>query len=362
MKKLFYLLAVASVLVSCGGKGYTVTGAVAGASDGDSLFIMERVGRDFQKVDSTVIAQGKFTFKGEQEIPVNRYLVYTDDEKPMYVDFFLENGAIQVSLGEGKDAVTGTPLNDAYQTFKDEMQEIIAGQRAIYQSLSNPDLTDEEKEAKMAEYREIEANMIEAVKSGIDKNIHSHLGAYLIGQYNYYLDYADLEPMLEKMPADLQKLDNIVRLKETIGYAKATEVGKMFTDLSMATPEGEPIKLSDIAGQGKYVLVDFWASWCGPCRREMPKLVEAYAKYKNKDFEIVGVSLDRDGEAWKKGIEQLGITWPQMSDLKYWDSEASKLYAVRGIPHLMLLDKDGTILFRGLSGDEVGEKLAELLK
>ena len=122
------------------------------------------------------------------------------------------------------------------------------------------------------------------------------------------------------------------------------------------------MKLSDYVGKGKVVLIDFWASWCGPCRREMPNLVEAYKQYKDKNFEIVGVSLDRDLEAWKKGIADLNITWPQMSDLKYWDCEGAKLYAVSSIPHTLLVDAEGTIVARGLHGEELQQKIAELLK
>ena len=109
-------------------------------------------------------------------------------------------------------------------------------------------------------------------------------------------------------------------------------------------------------------MVDFWASWCGPCRQEMPNLVEIYAKYKSKGFEIVGVSLDQTADAWKNGIKQLKMTWPQMSDLKYWNCEGAKLYAVSSIPHTVLIGKDGTILDRGLRSEDLQKKLAELLK
>ena len=110
------------------------------------------------------------------------------------------------------------------------------------------------------------------------------------------------------------------------------------------------------------VLLDFWASWCGPCRREMPNLVEAYAKYKNKNFEIVGVSLDQSADSWKEAIKKLNITWPQMSDLKYWNCEGAQLYAVSSIPHTVLIDGEGTIIARGLHGEGLQEKLAEVLK
>ena len=120
--------------------------------------------------------------------------------------------------------------------------------------------------------------------------------------------------------------------------------------------------MSDYAGKGKVVLVDFWASWCGPCRREMPNLVEAYAKYKGKNFEIVGVSLDQNADSWKEAIKTLKMTWPQMSDLKYWNSEGAQLYAVNSIPHTMLIDGEGTIIARGLHGEELQTKIAEALK
>jgi len=151
-------------------------------------------------------------------------------------------------------------------------------------------------------------------------------------------------------------------LKALVKTAKATSVGQKFADLSMLTPEGKSIKLSDYAGKGKYVLIDFWASWCGPCRQEMPNLVKAYSQYKDKGFEIVGVSFDKNGKSWKDGITKLNITWPQMSDLKYWDCEGAKIYAIRSIPHTVLLDKDGKIIARGLHGAELLSKLAELIK
>jgi peroxiredoxin len=151
-------------------------------------------------------------------------------------------------------------------------------------------------------------------------------------------------------------------LSELAEKMKVTAVGQVFTDFEMETPDGKSAKLSDYAGKGKVVLVDFWASWCGPCRSEMPRLIATYEKYKSKGFEIVGVSLDADRESWKNGIEQLGITWPQISDLKYWNSEGGKLYGVRSIPHTVLIDKDGTIVARGLQGVELQQSLDQLLE
>ena len=167
---------------------------------------------------------------------------------------------------------------------------------------------------------------------------------------------------MPQIPATYNNDRTIIKIKENVEKMKATAVGQKFTDFEMSDPKGKLVKLSDYAGKGKVVLVDFWASWCGPCRREMPNLVHAYKQFKNKNFEIVGVSLDQNSNAWKESIEKLNLTWPQMSDLKFWDSEGAKLYAVNSIPHTVLIDGNGTIIARGLHGDKLLEKLEEILK
>ena len=144
---------------------------------------------------------------------------------------------------------------------------------------------------------------------------------------------------------------------------KKVAVGQKFTDFEMSDAQGKMHKLSEFVGNGKnIVLIDFWASWCPPCRRDMPNLVDVYKQYKGKGFEIVGISLDSKKEAWEKGIKDLKITWPQLSDLQGWKNSGAKLYGVNSIPHTVLVDKDGTIIAKGLHGKEVGEKLGEMLK
>ena len=203
---------------------------------------------------------------------------------------------------------------------------------------------------------------MEVTKAGIQKNITNPVGVHLLKQNFYYMDVADLDPLMPQIPAAYENDEIIVKIKDNVEKMKATAVGQKFTDFEMQTPEGKTVKLSDYVGKGKVVLVDFWASWCGPSRREMPNLVEAYAQYKNKNFEIVGVSLDQSADSWKEAIEKLNITWPQMSDLKYWNCEGAKLYAVSSIPHTVLIDGDGTIIARGLHGDGLQQKLVEVIK
>ena len=366
MRKFTYLMAVAALASACsnGNGGYTITGTVQGASDGDAVYLQRIEGRrNIVKQDSAVIKDGKFTFTGKQDTTVYRYLTYKGQgDQAMAMDFFLENGTIQVQLANTNPAATGTPNNDAYQQVRAKVNANMKQVEALYASMADTTLTDAQREQRGKELADLEDKMMQIAKEGIQQNIDNAVGIHLLKQNFYYMDVEELDALLPKIPAAYEQDATILRIKENVAKMKATAVGQKFTDFTMKTPEGKEVKLSDFVGNGKVVLVDFWASWCGPCRREMPNLVDAYKQYKNKNFEIVGVSLDRNNEDWVKAIKQLGITWPQMSDLKFWDCEGAKLYAVSSIPHVVLIDGNGIILARGLHGEELQKKLAEVLK
>ena len=365
MKKIIYLLSTAAILMACnsGNQGYTITGTVEGAADGDTVFLKTVEGRQLIKLDSAIIKKGNFTFKGTQDTAVNRYLTYNADGKEnLMMDFFLENGKININLTRNNDSATGTPCNDAYQEIRTQLNELNVQKSTIYESMTDTTLTDEQRQDKGKDIDKLEDKMLEILKTGINKNITNAVGIYLLKQNFYYMDVEELAPLMTQIPAAYANDEDIIKIKENVEKMKATAVGQKFTDFEMKTPEGKSVKLSDYVGKGKIVLVDFWASWCGPCRREMPNLVEAYAKYKNKKFEIVGVSLDQNSKSWEDAINKLNITWPQMSDLKYWNCEGAKLYAVSSIPHTVLINEEGIIIARGLHGEELQEKLAEIIK
>jgi len=173
--------------------------------------------------------------------------------------------------------------------------------------------------------------------------------------------YADVYHALDaglskKYPNDM----NVKTFHDMVTKMQATTIGQTAPEISLPSPDGKEIALSSL--KGKVVLIDFWASWCGPCRKEMPNVVKAYAKYKDKGFEIYGVSLDQEKDRWVEAIAKDGITWPQVSDLKYWSSDAAKLYNVQGIPYTVLLDKEGKIIAKNLRGAELEKKIAEILQ
>ena len=366
MKKFLYSLAAVAVCAACSSQStdYVIKGTIAGATDGDVVKLQYVDGRELVAIDSATVTAGQFTFTGPGDSIYNVYVTYQreGEPRPMSLDIFLETGEITVSIEEDTASAVGTPTNDIYQAYRTQVTEYSSQLRAIYAEMGNPDLTDEQKAAKMEEAEALSDQIQEIAQQTLRANITNAVGAHLIKQQHYYLETEELDQLLQQIPEPFASDPRIVRIKERVVRLKATAVGQAFTDFEMLTPDGAPIKLSDYAGKGKVVLIDFWASWCGPCRREMPNIVKAYKTYKSKGFEIVGVSLDRDGEAWKKAIKDDGITWPQMSDLQYWNSLGAELYGVNSIPHTVLLDAEGTIIARGLHGEGLQEKLAEVLQ
>jgi peroxiredoxin len=194
----------------------------------------------------------------------------------------------------------------------------------------------------------------------IDQHPNTILAAFILQQVND-IALENLDMQLSKFDSIMSKTPYVEALKNKAEIMRKCAVGQKYIDIRMQNPEGKEIALSDYVGKGKYVLIDFWASWCGPCRQENPNVVKLYNDYKDKGFEIVGISLDADKNSWVKAIADDKITWPQMSDLKHWENEGAKLYNVRSIPATVLIDKDGIIIADKLRGEQLRNKIAELL-
>ena len=364
MKKIIYLFAAGTMaLAACSNEpAYKISGTAQGIADGETIYLQEAKGRELIKLDSAVVANGAFTFEGRQDAAVNRYITYIPAEgKRIMTDFFLENGNINVVLGE-ESTIAGTPNNDIYQNYKDEQNAARKEMRALYEKSKAEDLTEEQKAELEKQMETLDNQSMEFIYNFIDANITNPVGIHLWPSNQYSMDLAQLQALAAKVPAEYQSNEKIANLLKRIDVLAKTAVGQKFTDFTLPSPEGNPVKLSDIIAKNKYTLVDFWASWCGPCRAEMPNVIAAYNEYNKKGFGIVGVSLDNNADAWKKAIKDMGMTWDHMSDVKGWQCEGAALYGVNSIPATVLIAQDGTIIARNLRGAAIKEKLAELLK
>lgn len=205
----------------------------------------------------------------------------------------------------------------------------------------------------------ISDEQLKLVKRIIRENKHNQIPASYIKEAMYELGYEGLKEALDPTAAYYNNPD-LEKPKQLLASFEKRRPGTMFHELTMKDMEDREVKLSQWAGKGNYVLVDFWASWCGPCRQEMPNVIQNYERYHTKGFEIVGVSFDQKKDAWVAAVQQIGMRWPQMSDLKGWQCAASDIYGVRSIPASVLLDPQGKIIAIDLRGKALGEKLKEI--
>ena len=207
----------------------------------------------------------------------------------------------------------------------------------------------------------VSIKQLKLVKRIIRDNKRNNIPVSYINSAMYELGYEGLKEALDPK-ASYYNNPALDKAKALLASYEKRAPGIKFHELTMKDMTGKEVKLSQWVGKGNYVLVDFWASWCGPCRQEMPNVVANYEQYHKKGFEVVGVSFDQKQEAWINAVQQLGMRWPQMSDLKGWQCAASDIYGIRSIPSSILVDPQGTIIAIDLRGDALGKKLAEIYK
>lgn len=369
MRKFSFLLIAAIAMFSCQtNKTYKISGTVADpAYEGKNVYVQEMTANEMIPVDTTVITNGTFTFEGQADTTVLRFIALDETvnpQKPSRVLAVLEPGNIVVKF-DSINTVSGTNLNDSHSAFRKEEEKISKEMRAVsqkYRELASAGLMTDSIDAELnTEFDEKSSDLTTKTADFIKANITNPLGKFLFMTSADMFEPATQREILALTDDAYKSQDNIKRIVTRLENAENVAIGKKFVDFTMKDPDGNDISLSDYAGKGKVVLIDFWAAWCGPCVAEMPNVVAAYNNYKDKGFEVVGVSLDRERDQWLKGLKDMNMTWPQMSDLKFWETPVVELYAFRGIPHTVLLDKDGTIIAKDLRGAELHNKLNELL-
>lgn len=367
MKKILTLFAFSALFWACNNQPknalagnfaknkYTITGTIDGAIEGDTVVLESIKNMEAEIISQTVIKNGVFTFEGVQDSVVPRYLSCLTEKEAYSIPFFLENGDISVKIKTNEDAVTGTPSNEIFQEIRSKRNEMI---RKFNEIDKNQSLSEDEKNAQSDE-AEMVYNQI--LKGTMEKNMTNPVGIFLFKEQYFENSLAENQLLFSKIPTHFLKDIELQQIQKQMEAIQKTSENQKFTDFEMKTPEGKSVKLSDFVGKGKPVLLDFWASWCGPCRQAMPELIKIYKKYNGK-FEVVGVSFDDKQESWKNAISHLKLTWKQMSDLKGWKSEAAIRYGINAIPHTLLIDGQGVIVGRDLHGKALEQKLDELLK
>lgn len=337
MKKLLLLSAAALMLAACAKKGYQVKASLEGLEEGQRVYLSVLQGKLPRVLDSATVANGQAVFSGQLALPMLAQLTIGDSTAKPAVMFFLENSPI---------AVTGSlSQTDSILVVGSAEQDLYKGYLAAADSVKNYD-----------EYAALNETFVKG-------NPGSVAAAYVFfRRMTPGLDYTQMREMSSGFDSTLRASVYLQLVEDMAKKLELTSPGHPFVDFTLPDTTGTPVALSSIAGKGNYVLLDFWASWCGPCRAENPHVVAAYNQYKDKGFTVFGVSLDRpDGmDNWKQAINKDGLAWTNVSDLKFWECVPAGVYGVRSIPSNVLIGPDGTIVARNLRGDALTSKLSEV--
>lgn len=359
MRKLLLSIVAASMtLAACNAQsGYKVTGTVEGMPDG-KVIIATVNGSSLDTLAKADVKNGSFEFTGNVSEPTGAYIMVIGQRGA--IPFMLENANITVNAGQAGLTVTGSEGQKIYDQFMainaSAQQEAMKLQQEYQAANGDQAKIQAVQEAYAKLMTDAQAKETELIKANPDSYVSTFVIVSSMGQMEYEQLKERYSLLGEKAKASAQGK----AIAAQIAKLESTAIGQIAPNFTITTPEGESISLYDI--KGKVKLIDFWASWCGPCRGENPHVVEIYKEYHPKGLEIFGVSLDNNKEAWVKAIADDGLVWKHGSDLKGWQSAPAQLYSVTGIPHTVLLDENNKIIAKNLRGDELKQKIAELLK
>jgi peroxiredoxin len=338
--------------------GFTITGKLDGFNEGTEIKLVQN--GEAVEMTKTTLQKGKFVLKGNVKEPILCYIMI-GSEKP--AEIYVENGEITVKAKKAEPTVfeiTGSVSNKEFTDFTKAFIPIAQQLNALGSTI-NSTVPGAERDALMKTYTTTQDNLQKTIEKFAREKNKSAVAAFILNAtFDFNPDVVVLENRFNMLDASVKTTAAGKQLEEFIAEKKVGAVGTVAMDFTQPDTTGSPISLSSF--RGKYVLVDFWASWCGPCRNENPNVVESYNKFKSKNFTILGVSLDRPGrrDAWVQAINADNLTWNHVSDLKFWDNAAAKLYHIQGIPQNILVDPEGKIVAKNLRGPALEAKLCEI--
>ena len=374
MKRFVLIAAAVAAMYGCtADNSYSIKGQFADCNS-DSVWLFENP--DDDAITANILASapcidGKFVLTGKIEIPVMGVITTVrpvlNEEVPegaQHCELIVEPGELVMTIGSESELrgnklylVSGTKANDALYNLKKSSFEL----GLELEKLRNEDGAVAVTEDILAIYNAYQENM----KSSLKDNLDNMYGLIVLESLDSPDDPESTKIFLDRFPDNLKKTSLWKSINETVETRMKLGVGKPYLDFTQNDPDGNPVKASDIISKPgtRYVLIDFWASWCGPCMSELPYLKDAYNAYSPKGFEIIGVSLDREREPWLEAIKENEMNWIHVSDVQYWSNEVARQYNINSIPANFLVDcETGIVVAKGLRGAELGRRLADLLK
>lgn len=365
MKKFLLILFSVLLLWSCGNKNqFKLSGEIVPSTDGKMILFGFKDGQPVP-VDSTQIVKGKFSFTGQATIPQLK-LMSIEGQNRYIAQVFIEPSKINMTIYPDSfqaNVIKGSKSQDIFQIYIDEMVSFSKKENDLKARFGKAQSTGNEQELNgiKSEYQAIVENTQLFSRNYIKKYSTSPVAAYV-----YLMNFIQEAPVEEldsmlKVFEPINTSEFVTAIKERADALRAFSKGAKAPDFTLYDPDGKSVSLS--AYKGKYILIDFWASWCKPCMAELPNVISTYNTYKDKGFEIIGVSLDRDRQAWLSTIKANDMKWPQVWDMdEKAQGEVANKYGVASIPHTVLIDKEGVILEVNLQGEQLKSKLAEILK
>jgi peroxiredoxin len=363
MKKVIYLVILAAFIAGCNSQPHFVVKGNIKGSDSLTFLLQKRGPTRYITIDSAVSKNGSFKMEGTVDYPDMVLLTAKNTMNRMV--FFLGNSKIEITgkIDSLRDAkVTGSKTQDEYKTFLDAdkmLSDKVSGLYKDYQIASQSNDTAKQSSIQK-DMKSLEEEMTKMEKDFIKNNPASYFTPLLLASISADMEPNEIEADINSLDTNVAKVQVIKDLKEHLKAVQNVAVGQKAPDFTMNDVNGNPVSLTSKIGS-KLLLIDFWAGWCGPCRRENPNVVKVYNEFHKKGFDVFGVSLDKSKDEWLKAISDDKLTWTEVSDLQYWNNAGAKLYAVGSIPANFLLDENGTIIALNLRGDDLYNKVKEIL-
>jgi peroxiredoxin len=360
------LLAICSANAQTGARLFTIKGFIKGFSSGTAT--LNYIQNDQSVTKNSSIINGGFSFKGSLGEPQEVQIEFKDNGRTADIRFFAKNGAITIKADSADPSnveVRGSSAQVEFEEYKKQIDPVDKKNGELNNTGRNlfiaGKITEKIKDSLFAIHDQLEIEKQSIVAAFAKKHPASVVSAWAIANtFAYDPSLNTIEQLYGTLTASNRNSRYGKAIKEIIESTKKTGVGQRAIEITENDVNGKPVSLSSF--KGKYLLIDFWASWCGPCRAENPNIVKQYNAFKDKGFDILGISLDGNKDLWLKAIEADHLTWTEVSDLNSWKNSAAVTYGVKGIPFNLLLDKDGVIMARNLRAADLENKLKEIFR